>query len=45
MGIAMNQRITIVVDKTESIDFVLSQTTSKLTSLEKQRDDLHNEVT
>lgn len=45
MSTTMNERITIVEDKTESIDFVLSQTTSKLSSLEKQKDDLHNEVT
>jgi predicted site-specific integrase-resolvase len=45
MGIVMHERITIVEDKTESIDFVLSRTSSKLTFLEKQRDDLYNKVT
>lgn len=40
-----DERVTCIEEKTETMDFVISQTASKLSMLEKQKENLQNEVT
>jgi hypothetical protein len=40
-----SERLSLIEEKTESVDFALAQASSKISSLEKQRDELKNDLT
>ncbi|KAH3865687.1 hypothetical protein DPMN_028729 [Dreissena polymorpha] len=40
-----SERLRLIEEKTESVDFALAQASSKISSLEKQRDELKNDLT